>query len=90
MYKSHPIPRRFFARILVSIRLRMTCLHTLFWMCASIGPPVFAATDELGMNAAANPVTIHDLHAMILHLLGLDYEKLTYRHKPNAQCINVA
>lgn len=72
----------------------MACLGTLvwmcasFWMCISMGPPVFAATDELGMNAAENPVTIHDLHAMILHLLGLDYEKLTYRHKPNAQCNN--
>ena len=41
---------------------------------------IFGATDELGMNAAENPVTIHDLHATILHLLGLDHEKLTYRY----------
>jgi arylsulfatase A-like enzyme len=38
------------------------------------------ATDELGYEAVENPVHIHDWHATILHLLGLDHEKLTYRH----------
>ncbi|MCI0620927.1 MAG: DUF1501 domain-containing protein [Acidobacteria bacterium] len=39
----------------------------------------YGATDEIGNEAVENPVTIHDLHATILHLLGLDHEKLTYR-----------
>ena len=40
----------------------------------------YGATDELGMNAIHNPVHVHDIHATILHLLGLDHLKLTYRH----------
>ncbi len=40
----------------------------------------YGATDELGMNAVENPMHVHDLHATILHLLGLDHEKLTYRY----------
>ena len=31
-------------------------------------------------NVGANPVHVHDFHATILHLLGLDHERLTYRH----------
>jgi hypothetical protein len=38
------------------------------------------ATDELGYFAAENKIHLHDLHATILHLLGLDHEKLTYRY----------
>ena len=38
------------------------------------------ATDELGYKAVENPVHIHDLHATILHLLGLDHKRLTYRY----------
>ncbi len=37
------------------------------------------ATDELGYHAVEDPVHVHDLQATILHLLGLDHEKLTYR-----------
>jgi hypothetical protein len=37
------------------------------------------ATDELGFNAVEDRVHVHDLHATILHLLGFDHEKLTYR-----------
>jgi len=44
------------------------------------GGIAYGATDELGYTAAENPVHVHDLHATILHLLGLDHEKLTYRH----------
>ena len=40
----------------------------------------FGATDELGMKATENPVHVHDFHATILHLMGLDHEKLTYRY----------
>ena len=38
------------------------------------------ATDELGMHAVRDRVSHHDLHATILHLLGLDHERLTFRH----------
>src|SRR6185503_13166296 len=38
------------------------------------------ATDEIGHRAVDNRVSINDLHATILHLLGLDHEKLTYRY----------
>lgn len=38
------------------------------------------STDEHGYEAVENPVHIHDWHATILHLLGLDHERLTYRH----------
>ncbi len=44
------------------------------------GGLTYGATDELGMNATENPVHVHDLHATILHLLGLDHERLTYRY----------
>jgi hypothetical protein len=40
----------------------------------------YGATDDYGWYAAVNKVHIHDLHATILHLLGLDHERLTYRH----------
>ncbi|HYE74638.1 MAG TPA: DUF1501 domain-containing protein, partial [Blastocatellia bacterium] len=36
-------------------------------------------TDELGFNVVKDRVHVHDLHATILHLLGFDHEKLTYR-----------
>jgi uncharacterized protein (DUF1501 family) len=44
------------------------------------GGTVYGATDELGMTAVENPVHVHDLHATILHLLGIDHERLTYRY----------
>jgi len=40
----------------------------------------YGATDEFGYKAAENVVTVHDFHATILHLLGLDHERLTYYH----------
>jgi arylsulfatase A-like enzyme len=40
---------------------------------------VFGATDEYGYKAVENPVSIHDLHATMLHLLGIDHTKLTFR-----------
>ena len=40
---------------------------------------VYGSTDELGFNVAENPVHVHNLHATILHLLGLDHKHLTYR-----------
>ncbi len=40
----------------------------------------FGETDEFGANAVENPLTVHDLHATILHQLGLHHERLTYRY----------
>ena len=40
----------------------------------------FGRTDDLGAKAVENRVHVHDLHATILHLLGLDHERLTYRY----------
>ncbi len=40
----------------------------------------YGATDELGYQAVENPVHIHDWHATMLHLLGLDHKKLTYNY----------
>ena len=39
----------------------------------------YGETDEFGMSVVENPVSVHDLHATVLHQLGLDHEALTYR-----------
>jgi hypothetical protein len=44
------------------------------------GGLAYGATDEFGMVATESPVHVHDLHATILHLMGLDHERLTYRY----------
>jgi hypothetical protein len=44
------------------------------------GGMTYGATDDFGYAAAQNKVHVHDLHATVLHLMGLDHEKLTYRH----------
>ena len=41
---------------------------------------VHGATDEFGYNAVEKPVSVPDLHATILHQLGLNHEQLTFRH----------
>jgi hypothetical protein len=38
------------------------------------------ATDDVGHRAAVDRVSVHDLHATILHLLGMDHRRLTYRY----------
>ena len=40
----------------------------------------YGRTDEFGYHAVENRCTIHDLHATILHLLGIDHTGLTYQH----------
>jgi arylsulfatase A-like enzyme len=40
----------------------------------------YGQTDEFGYNIVENPVHVNDFHATILHLMGLDHEKLTYKH----------
>ncbi|MFP6612642.1 MAG: DUF1501 domain-containing protein, partial [Pirellulales bacterium] len=44
------------------------------------GGTSYGATDEIGHKAAEKRVNIHDLHATILHLLGMEHERLTYRY----------
>jgi len=44
------------------------------------GGTIHGATDEFGFRAEQNRTSVHDLHATMLHLLGLDHEKLTYRY----------
>ena len=44
------------------------------------GGHIHGATDEFGFRAEENPVHVHDLHATLLHLLGFDHEKFTYRY----------
>lgn len=53
------------------------------WMAGGGVKPgvVHGETDEYSYNIVENPVHIHDLHATILHLLGIDHEMLTYRYQ---------
>lgn len=44
------------------------------------GGLMYGATDEFGMHAVENRVHVHDLHATILHQMGIDHERLTYRY----------
>ncbi len=44
------------------------------------GGAVYGETDEHGIGIASDPCHVHDYHATILHLLGIDHEKLTYRY----------
>ena len=43
------------------------------------GGQVIGETDDVGWNVARDPVHVHDLHATVLHLFGLDHTRLTYR-----------
>ncbi len=51
------------------------------WMAGGgVKPGVYGETDEFGYNIASDPVHVHDFHATALHLMGLDHEKLVYKH----------
>src|SRR5262245_27347181 len=54
----------------------------LQWMAGAgiKGGTSHGETDEIGYRAAVDPVTVHDLHASMLHLLGIDHKRLTYLH----------
>lgn len=58
--------------------------HTAFSMLLAGGGVkgglAYGSSDEFGVNVAEHPVHVHDLHATILHLLGIDHERLTYRY----------
>jgi hypothetical protein len=49
------------------------------------GGQIIGATDAVGLRAADEKTHVHDVHATILHLLGIDHTKLTYRHQGRAQ-----
>ncbi|MEM7235183.1 MAG: DUF1501 domain-containing protein [Planctomycetota bacterium] len=53
------------------------------WMAGGGVKPgtVYGATDPFGYNIAENPVHIHDFHATVMHLLGIDHERLTFKHQ---------
>ncbi|MBL8860954.1 MAG: DUF1501 domain-containing protein [Planctomycetes bacterium] len=53
------------------------------WLAGGgIAPGItYGKTDDWGYNIVADPVDVHDLHATLLHLLGADHERLTYRHQ---------
>ena len=57
------------------------------WMAGAgiKGGQTIGTTDELGLRAMENPYHVHDLHATILHLLGLDHLKLTFLHNARAE-----
>ena len=44
------------------------------------GGQIIGATDAVGLRAVEDRTHVHDIHATILHLLGLDHERLTFRH----------
>jgi hypothetical protein len=52
------------------------------WMAGGGVKPglIYGETDELGYNVAKDPVHVHDFQATVLHLMGLDHEKLIYKH----------
>ncbi len=52
------------------------------WMAGGGVRPglTYGTTDDFGYQPVENPVHMHDLHATLLHLMGLDHERLTYRH----------
>jgi hypothetical protein len=53
---------------------------TLWMAGAGVRPGLtYGASDDLGMNVVENPVHVHDFQATLLHLLGIDHERLTYR-----------
>jgi uncharacterized protein (DUF1501 family) len=59
--------------------------YTMWLAGGGIKPGIsYGATDELGFNIAEKPVHVHDLQATILHLLGLDHERLTYTYQGRA------
>jgi arylsulfatase A-like enzyme len=44
------------------------------------GGTAYGATDDFGFKAVDRPTSVHDLHATLLHLLGFDHKRLTYRY----------
>lgn len=56
--------------------------YTMWMAGGGVKPGItYGKTDDLGFNVAENPVHTHDLNATVLHLLGLDHERLTFRYQ---------
>ena len=52
------------------------------WLAGGgVRPQVFGETDDFGYNVVRDPAHVHDLQATVLHLLGVDHERLTHRHQ---------
>lgn len=55
---------------------------TSMWMAGGgVRPQVFGETDDFGYNVVRDPLHVHDLHATLLHLLGIDHERLSTKHQ---------
>ena len=54
--------------------------YSIFMAGGGVKPGVYGETDEFGYNIVENPVHVNDFHATVLHLMGLDHERLTYKH----------
>jgi hypothetical protein len=75
MVESHPVLMRSLGRD------HHPQAFTMWMAGGGIKPGIaYGATDDLGFHVVENPVHVHDLQATILHLLGLDHERLTFRH----------
>ena len=62
--------------------LGLGCVGISSWLAGAgiMRGSVYGATDEHGVRVARDGVHVHDLHATILHLLGIDHTRLTFRH----------
>ena len=58
----------------------MPSLFRFLTLIGVLGGLTYGATDELGFHAIQNRMHVHDLHATILHLMGLDHQRLTFRY----------
>jgi hypothetical protein len=75
MVESHPVLKRSLGRD------HHPQAFTMWMAGGGIKPGIsIGATDDLGFHVVENPVHVHDLQATVLHLLGLDHERLTFRY----------
>jgi len=64
------------------IRNRHPYVFTLWMAGGGVKPGLtYGESDDLGFNPAANPVHVHDYQATVLHLLGIDHTRLTYKFR---------
>ncbi|MEZ5104208.1 MAG: DUF1501 domain-containing protein [Draconibacterium sp.] len=54
---------------------------TIFMAGGGVKPGVFGETDDFGYNITQLPVHVHDFHATVLHLMGINHEKFIYKHQ---------
>jgi len=55
---------------------------TMWFAGGGIKPGIsYGKTDDFGYNIVENPVHVHDLHATLMHLMGIDHERLSFRHQ---------